>query len=152
MITLERDHERALGVRPSVSAVIFDRRRRLLLQQRSDGGQWGLPGGSVEIGESVTGAVAREVREETGLTVVPRRLVGVYSDPELQVVRYPDGNVWHYVTVCFECVVRGGSLTTCDETLALEWVPLDALPAALLPNHRIRIRDARARRVAAFVR
>ena len=152
MITLERDHERALGVRPSVSAVIFDRRRRLLLQQRSDGGQWGLPGGSVEIGESVTGAVAREVREETGLTVVPRRLVGVYSDPELQVVRYPDGNVWHYVTVCLECVVRGGSLTTCDETLALEWVPLDALPAALLPNHRIRIRDARARRVAAFVR
>ena len=48
-----REHERALGVRPSVSAVIFDRRRRLLLQQRSDGGQWGLPGGSVEIGESL---------------------------------------------------------------------------------------------------
>ena len=82
MITLERDHERALGVRPSVSAVIFDRRRRLLLQQRSDGGQWGLPGGSVEIGESVTDAVAREVREETGLTVTPRRLIGVYSAPE----------------------------------------------------------------------
>jgi 8-oxo-dGTP pyrophosphatase MutT (NUDIX family) len=152
VITLERDHERALGVRPSVSAVIFDRRRRLLLQQRSDGGQWGLPGGSVEIGESVTEAVAREVREETGLAVVPRRLIGVYSDPELQVVRYPDGNVWHYVNVCFECVVRGGTLTTCDETLALDWVALDALPAALLPNHGIRIRDARTRRVAAFVR
>ena len=152
VITLERDHERALGIRPSVSAVIFDRRRRLLLQQRSDGGQWGLPGGSVEIGESVSDAVAREVREETGLTIAARRLVGVYSEPRLQVVRYPDSNVWHYVNVCFECVVRGGTLTTCDETLALEWVALDALPAALLPNHRIRIRDARARRVAAFVR
>jgi 8-oxo-dGTP pyrophosphatase MutT (NUDIX family) len=152
VITLERDHERALGVRPSVSAVIFDRRRRLLLQQRSDGGQWGLPGGSVEIGESVTDAVAREVREETGLIVAPRRLVGVYSDPSLQVVRYPDGNVWHYVNVCFECVASGGTLTTCDETLALEWFAAGALPAALLPNHRIRIRDARARRVAAFVR
>ena len=152
MITLERDHERALGVRSSVSAVIFDRRRRLLLQQRSDGGQWGLPGGAVEIGESVADAVAREVREETGLTVAARRIIGVYSDPGLQVVRYPDGNVWHYVSVCFECVVRGGTLTTCDETLALEWFALDALPATLLPNHRIRIRDARARRVAAFVR
>jgi ADP-ribose pyrophosphatase YjhB (NUDIX family) len=152
VITLERDHEHALGVRPSVSAVIFDRRRRLLLQQRSDGGQWGLPGGSVEIGESVASAVAREVLEETGLVVAARRLVGVYSDPGYQIVRYPNGTVWHYVNVCFECVARGGTLTTCDETLALEWFALDALPATLLPNHRIRIRDARARRIAAFVR
>ena len=151
-ITLESDWERALGVRPSVSAVIFDRRRRLLLQQRSDGGQWGLPGGSLEIGESVTEGVIREVREETGLTVRVRRLVGVYSEPALQVVRYPDGNVWHYVNVCFECAVREGELTTCDETLALRWTPLTRLPAALLVNHRIRIRDARRRRTAAFIR
>ena len=152
MITLESEYERALGVRPSVSAVIFDRRGRLLLQQRSDGGQWGLPGGSVEIGESLREAVAREVREETGLTVAVRRLVGVYSEPQRQVVRYPDGNVWHYVNICFECAVRGGELTTCEETLALEFFPIRRLPATLLPNHRIRIRDARAQRVAAFVR
>lgn len=152
MITLERRWGRALGVRPSVSAVIFDRRRRVLLQQRSDGGQWGLPGGSVEIGESVTDAVVREVREETGLGVTVRRLVGVYSRPDLQVVRYPDGHVWHYVNVCFECAVRGGELTTCDETLALAYFPVGALPSGTLPNHRIRIRDARARRVVAFVR
>jgi 8-oxo-dGTP pyrophosphatase MutT (NUDIX family) len=152
VITLERDVTRAIGVRPSASAVIFDRRGRLLLQQRADGGQWGLPGGSVEIGESVTDAVVREVQEETGLRVVPRRLVGVYSDPAWQVVRYPDGNAWHYVNLCFECTVRGGELTTCDETLALEYYPLSRLPRTLLPNHRIRIRDARARRSAAFVR
>jgi len=152
VITLERDHELALGVRPSVSAVIFDRRDHLLLQQRSDGGQWGLPGGSVEIGESVTEAVIREVREETGLGVAVRRMVGVYSDPGLQVVRYPNGNVWHYVNVCFECAVRGGELTTCDETLALRYFPPARLPSTLLSNHRVRIRDARARRAAAFVR
>jgi ADP-ribose pyrophosphatase YjhB (NUDIX family) len=151
-ISLELDVGRALGVRTSVSAVIFDRRGRLLLQQRSDGGQWGLPGGSVEIGESVHDAVIREVREETGLHVTVRRLVGVYSDPALQVVRYPDGNVWHYVSVCFECAVRGGELTTCDETLALRYVSPARMPTTLLPNHRIRIRDARRRRSAAFVR
>jgi ADP-ribose pyrophosphatase YjhB (NUDIX family) len=151
-ITLEPDHDRALGVRPSVSAVIFDRQGRLLLQQRSDGGQWGLPGGSVDIGESVTEAVVREVREETGLDVAVRRLIGVYSDPRWQVVRYPNGNVWHYVNVCFECVVRGGTLTTCDETLALRYVPVGRLPATLLSNHRIRIRDARQRRAAPYVR
>ena len=151
-IALEPDSERALGVRPSVSAVIFDGRGRLLLQQRSDGGQWGLPGGSVEIGESVHDAVIREVREETGLQVTVLRLVGVYSEPTLQVVRYPDGNVWHYVNVCFECAVRSGELTTCDETLALRYVSPARLPATLLPNHRIRIRDARAHRAAAFIR
>ena len=152
MITHETDYDRALGIRPSVSAVIFDRRGRLLLQQRSDGGQWGLPGGSVEIGESVRDAVVREVKEETGLTVAVKRLIGIYSDPALQVVKYPDGNVWHYENVCFECSVRGGELTTCDETLDLRYVPAGRLPATLLPNHRIRIRDARARRAVAFVR
>jgi ADP-ribose pyrophosphatase YjhB (NUDIX family) len=151
-ITFESDASHALGIRASVSAVIFDRRGRLLLQQRSDGGQWGLPGGSVEIGESVRDAVIREVREETGLHVTVRRIVGVYSDPARQVVRYPDGNVWHYVSICFECAVRGGELTTCDETLALKYVSPGRLPATLLPNHRIRIRDARRRRPAAFVR
>ena len=148
----EADWERALGVRPSASAVIFDRRRRVLLQQRSDGGQWGLPGGSVEIGESVTDAVRREVNEETGLNVAVKRMVGVYSDPALQVVRYPDGSVWHYVNVCFECTVRGGALRTCDETLDLRYVSPRRLPSTLLPNHRIRIRDARARRARPFIR
>jgi ADP-ribose pyrophosphatase YjhB (NUDIX family) len=151
-IRAEPDWQRALGVRPSVSAIIFDARRRLLLQQRSDGGQWGLPGGSLEIGESVTEGVIREVCEETGLAVTVRRLIGVYSEPALQVVRYPDGNVWHYVNVCFECAVRSGELTTCDETLALRWTPLTRLPTTLLANHRIRIRDARNRRAAAFIR
>lgn len=152
MITLERDVSRALGVRASVSAVIFDRRGRLLLQQRSDGGQWGLPGGSVEVGESLTDAVHREVKEETGLTVAVRRLVGVYSAPALQIVRYPDGNVWHYVNACFECAPRGGVLTTGDETLDLRYFALSALPKTLLPNHRVRIRDVRTRRAPAFIR
>lgn len=114
---------RALGVRPAASAVIFDRRSRLLLQQRSDGGQWGLPGGSVEIGESVRDAVTREVHEETGL-----------------------------IGVSFECTVRGGALQACDETLALEYFPLRRLPPTLLEHHRIRIRDASSRKVAPFIR
>jgi len=152
VITLESDVTHALGVRPSASAVIFDRRGRLLLQQRSDGGQWGLPGGSVEIGESLADAVRREVKEETGLVVTVRRLIGVYSDPALQVVRYPTGHVWHYVNVCFECRMVSGTLTTCDETLDLRYFSPHKLPRTLLPNHRVRIRDARARRAAAFIR
>jgi len=151
VITLERDPTRAIGVRPAVSAVIFDRRGRLLLQQRSDGGQWGLPGGSVEIGESVLDAVAREVHERPadrqGATA-DRRVLGAgaaarsLSGRECLALREP--------------VVRvhgaRGALQTCDETLALEYFPLRRLPPTLLGHHRVRIRDATSRRVAPFIR
>ena len=73
---IEPDVSKAQQIRPSVLAVILNERRELLLQRRSDNGQWGLPGGSVEIGESVTEAIQREVEEETGLRVEVVRLVG----------------------------------------------------------------------------
>ena len=139
-------------IRPGVAAVIF-RDERVLLQRRDDNRQWGLPGGSVEPGESVRTAVIREVREETGLDVEPLRLIGVYSDPaNHQIITYPDGNVIHYVSSVFECAVRGGTLTCCDESLELAFFPPDALPADTLPISRIRIVDALTRRVEAFVR
>ena len=105
---IERDVSKATQIRPSVSAVILNERGELLLQRRSDNGQWGLPGGSVEIGESVMGATVREVWEETGLRVEVVRLIGVYSDPKLQVVRYPDGRVVHLINTCFEYRIVGG--------------------------------------------
>jgi ADP-ribose pyrophosphatase YjhB (NUDIX family) len=153
MIRIAGRHAKPLGLRPGVSALIYDRRGHLLLQKRADGGQWGLPGGAMEIGESVTEAIVREVREETGLRVKVRRIVGVYSKPALQVVRYPDGNVWHWVSVCMECTVVGGTLNTIpdEETLALAYFPLARLPRPMLRNHRVRIRDARKRRPAAFI-
>ena len=83
----EADATKATQIRPAVAAVIHNGDGRILLQRRSDNGLWGLPGGSVEIGESVRDAIVREVREETGLTVEVLRLIGVYSDPRIQIVR-----------------------------------------------------------------
>jgi ADP-ribose pyrophosphatase YjhB (NUDIX family) len=148
----EPDASRAGTLRASVSAVILDSQGRLLLQRRSDNGRWGLPGGSVEVGESVSAAIAREVREETGLETEIVRLVGVYSDPRLQVVRYGDGNVVHYVSIFFQCRVLDGVLQTCEETLELAFFAPDELPGDLLPMHRVRIADALAGREQAFVR
>jgi ADP-ribose pyrophosphatase YjhB (NUDIX family) len=139
-------------IRPGVAAVIFDE-GRVLLQRRDDNRQWGLPGGAVEPGESVHAAIVREVREETGLEVEPLRLIGVYSDPaNHQVITYPDGNVIHYVSSVFECAVRGGTLTCGEESLELEYFPPEGLPDDTLAISRIRIVDAVARRVEAFVR
>jgi ADP-ribose pyrophosphatase YjhB (NUDIX family) len=139
-------------IRPGVSAVILTP-EGILLQRRSDNGFWGLPGGGVEPGESVTEAIVREVREETGLEVRPGRLVGVYSSPSVhQIVTYPDGNVIHYISTSFECRIVGGTLACGDESLALEWFHPDRLPDDLLPMSRIRIRDALARQLGAFIR
>ncbi|MFI5340173.1 MAG: NUDIX hydrolase [Candidatus Methylomirabilales bacterium] len=148
----EADASMATHIRPGVAAIIQDAKGQVLLQRRSDNGRWGLPGGSVEIGESVGDAIVREVREETGLTVEVVRLVGVYSDPKFQIVRYPDGNVVHYVSTLYACRILAGTLQTCDETLDLKFFDPARLPADLLPMHRVRIQDAMAGNPAAFIR
>jgi ADP-ribose pyrophosphatase YjhB (NUDIX family) len=139
-------------IRPGVSALILTG-EGLLLQRRTDNGLWGLPGGGVEPGESVSLAVVREVKEETGLEVTPIRLVGVYSSPEHhQIVTYPDGNVIHYVSTSFECRIVGGTLACGEESAELGWFDPDRLPPDLVPAHRIRVFDALERQSTAFVR
>ncbi|HUS14332.1 MAG TPA: NUDIX domain-containing protein [Chloroflexia bacterium] len=139
-------------LRPSAAAVIFDDAGRLLLQERGDNGYWGLPGGSVELGETIEAAVVREVCEETGYDVTVVRLIGVYSDPLHTVVNYADGNRVQYVNCLFECRITGGAAALSDETRALGWFAPDALPDPFVPNHVIRVQDALARQAAAFYR
>jgi glycerol 3-phosphatase-2 len=139
-------------VRPGVSAIILTP-EGLLLQRRSDNGLWGLPGGGVEPGESVSEAIVREVREETGLEVAPVRLVGVYSAPAIgQIVTYPDGNVIHYVSTSFECRIVGGALACGHESLELGWFDPRKLPDEMVEMHRVRVTDSLARRTEPFVR
>ncbi len=133
--------------RLSVSAVVWRDagRAALLLMQRSDNAHWGLPGGYVEAGESVTEATAREVAEETGVAVEVGRLVGVYSRPETQVIEYPNGDRVQAINLCFEAFAVGeGVITTPEETLATGYFSPDALPEPLVPIHVIRIEDTRA--------
>ena len=148
----EPDVSKARQLRPSVAAIIPNDDGHVLLQRRSDNGLWGLPGGGVEIGESVSTAIVREVQEETGLTVMIERLVGVYSDPRFQVVRYADGNVVHYINTLFVCRIVGGTLQTCEETLDLQFFDPASLPEGMLLSHRIRVQDAVANRPEGFIR
>jgi len=133
----------------SVSAVVWSDvasgARSLLLMRRSDNAHWGLPGGYVERGESVSEAVFREVFEETGVEIAVGRLIGVYSDPARQVIAYPDGNRVQAVNLCFEAEAVGtGEATTPEETLELGYFQTDALPEPFVPIHSIRIEDALA--------
>jgi 8-oxo-dGTP pyrophosphatase MutT (NUDIX family) len=131
----------ALLLQPGVAAIIFDTAGRVLLQRRSDNGEWGLPGGIMEPGEEPAQTLVREIREETALEVVPERIVGVYSGPDF-VVRYPNGDEAAILSITFACrPVAGEARVNDDESLEIRYFALDALPA-MPPRHRMRIQDA----------
>jgi ADP-ribose pyrophosphatase YjhB (NUDIX family) len=105
----------------AASAVVTDGEGRVLLQRRRDSGLWALPGGGMEMGESLPGAAVREVREETGLEVEITGLVGTYTDPR-HVIAYDDGEVRRQFNVCFTARVTGGELAISDESTELRFV------------------------------
>ena len=131
-------------LRLGCSAVIFtDGREKVLLTRRTDNGQWCLPGGGMEPGESAAEACLREVWEETGLRVRVLRLIGVYSNPN-QLVVYPDGNKVHIVALSFEAEVTGGELGLSNETTDFGYYTLEeAAKMDIIGNHFQRIQDAR---------
>lgn len=125
-------------VRVGVGVIVVDEHGRILLERRSDCGLWGLPGGRIEPGESITQAALREVTEETGLTVAITQLLGVYSDPSEKIVTYPDNNVVQLVDIVLLASPVSGQLQYSAESLALEFfaptnLPIDIVPPAKSP-------------------
>ncbi len=106
---------------PSCHALIWNRDRFLLVERSRPPfqGYWGLPGGGVELGETVAQALQREVQEETGLRISVGRFLG-YADG---ITHDTDGRVqFHYVLMYFEAHVTGGTLTPGDDAGAARWV------------------------------
>jgi mutator protein MutT len=102
---------RAYPDRPfvGVGAVIVDQRRVVLIKRRFEplAGQWSLPGGAVDVGETLAECVAREMREETGLVVEVGPVIEVFD----RIIRDGDGRVqFHYVLVDYLCRPVGGRL------------------------------------------
>jgi ADP-ribose pyrophosphatase YjhB (NUDIX family) len=128
-------------LRLGVSAIIFDSEGKFLLTKREDNGQWCLPGGAVEAGESVAEACIREVFEETGLNVRVKRLVGVYSHPD-QLVVYKDGNKAFIVAIHFEAEVIGGELGLSNETTDFGYFTSQEMDGMqMLGRHKERVLD-----------
>jgi 8-oxo-dGTP pyrophosphatase MutT (NUDIX family) len=130
---------RELLLLPGVSGLVFNDAGQILLQRRTDTGQWAVIGGMLDPGEEPADALVREVFEETGVHVEPERITGVYLTP---VVTYPNGDRAQYVITAFRCrPVAGVPHVHDDESLEVRYFPLDELPE-LRPDHGMRIRHA----------
>ena len=109
-----------------VGALIFHRGRILMAQRGKEPlkGWWSLPGGALELGESLDAGVRREVREETGLVVQPLKVFEIFERIMRDAAGEPE---YHYVLVDYLCRVSGGTLHAGDDVCAVMWVEREAL-------------------------
>ena len=127
------------------AAAVFDHSGRVLLIQRGRPprrGGWGLPGGMLDLGERLSEAAAREVREECGVEIAVGGVAGVFEPITLD-----DGGriEYHYVVIDFWASYVAGEAVAGDDAAAVAWVSLDDLaPYALLPESTQVIQDAYA--------
>ena len=111
-----------------VGAVIVDGEKVLLIKRRYEplAGHWSLPGGAVEIGETLEACVAREMLEETGLDVEVGPVIEVFD----RITRDDDGRVqYHYVLVDYLCWPAGGTLRAGSDVDAAAFVHPSELPS-----------------------
>ena len=135
------DAPRANSLVVGSSAIVVDDRNRILLQRRTDSGNWALPGGAMDIGETLAESAIREVKEETGFEVRIERIVGIYSDPG-HVFAYDDGEVRQEFSICLACAITGGSLQVSSESTAVEFFTFEETAGLQMHESiRKRIRD-----------
>jgi 8-oxo-dGTP diphosphatase len=114
-----------------VGAIIIEDARIVLVKRGHPPlqAEWSIPGGVLEVGELVREAVIREAREETGLTVDPGELLGVYD----RVLRDTEQRVqYHYVLIDFLCRRVAGDLTAASDAAEVGWFRREELPALKL--------------------
>jgi len=128
----------------AVAGVVRDRAGRLLLLRDAASGLPQVPWGQVARGESLTEAVVRVMREQVGIEVEILRLTGVYSEPSLQILETPSGEVVQLVTCCLLCRANGVGFSRPVDGGARDaiWVFPDEMPPEIVPAHRRWLIDA----------
>lgn len=125
---------------PSANVVVADDSGRILLIRRTDNGNWALPGGAMDFGETIAQAGEREVLEETGIQCAITGLVGIYTNPRHVIEYTSDGEVRQEFSIVFTARPTGGSPTPSSESSHVEWFyPEDIEQLAMHPSMKQRI-------------
>jgi ADP-ribose pyrophosphatase YjhB (NUDIX family) len=130
---------RATSVVPSANVVVVNDEGKVLLIRRSDNDNWALPGGAMDLGESLPDAAVRETAEETGVDVEITGLVGIYTDPRHVILYTSNNEVRQEFSVVFTARPVGGSLATSAESTEVRWVPPDDI-GSLTMDRSMRMR------------
>ena len=112
------------SIRPATAVAIINDKKELLMLHRKDNKKWTMPGGTLEFGESMTDCALREVKEESGLNVVIKDIIGTYTDPNIRVA-YSDGEVRQAFTIVYYGEVQGYDVKLDDESSNYVWVSFD---------------------------
>ncbi|MEV6447547.1 NUDIX domain-containing protein [Amycolatopsis sp. NPDC051716] len=115
---------KANSIAVAVSAFIQDDEGRILMIRRTDNDLYSIPGGQLELGETLAEAAVREVREETGIECEVTGVIGLYSDPK-HVIAYDDGEVRQEFSICFRASAISGDPQTSLESSEVIWVHPD---------------------------
>ncbi len=128
------------SLKPGASALVVDDSGRVLMQRRGDSGNWSLPGGIMEVGETLEECAVRETKEETGLDIEITGLLGIYTDPE-HVIEYSDGEIRQEFAVVYYGRVAGGTIEVSHESTSVRFLSLADLESVPVhPTVRLRLR------------
>jgi len=141
-----------IGHRPLIlvgaTILVIDNKNQLLMQKRADNGTWGVPGGSMNPGETLEETARRETLEETGIRLDKIKFINIFSGPEL-FYKYPNGDQIYIVTAVylakeFTQTKQGHD----EEVLEIRFYPLDNLPENISPSIQIILNELKPQLLA----
>ena len=127
---------------PSVNVVVVNDAGDILMIRRTDNDNWAVPGGAIDLGESVAQAAVRETREESGIECEITGIIGIYSDPKHVILYTSNGEARQEFSIVLTARPLSGQPTPSSETSEVRWVPVSEVRDYTMDRSmRIRIND-----------
>ena len=146
------DAPQANSVVPSANVIVVGDDARILLIRRTDNDNYSLPGGALDLGESIADTAVRETEEETGIQCKVTGLVGIYTNPHHVIESTSNGEVRQEFSVVFTARTVGGSPATSSESSEVVWMPAKEIDRLTMhPTMRQRINHYLEHRAGPFI-